>query len=104
MGAVRLGPAGEALGIAEGVETALSAMELSGITCWASLGAQRLPRLWLPEAVRTVYIFADADEPGRKAARQAAERYEREGRRVLIRRPASGFGDWNDVLQAEVCA
>lgn len=100
-GAVRLGPAEEALGIAEGVETALAAMELSGITCWASLGAQRLPRLWLPETVRTLYVFADNDEPGRKAATQAAERYEREGRRVLIRRPPTGCGDWNDVLKLE---
>jgi hypothetical protein len=103
-GAVRLAPAEEALGIAEGVETALAAMELSGIPCWASLGAQRLARVWLPEIVRTVYVFADNDEPGRKAATQAADRYATQGRRVLIRRPPAGLNDWNDALRAEVSA
>lgn len=99
-GAVRLGPASEALGIGEGVETALAAMELNGLTCWATLGAQRLPRLWLPEVVRTVHIFADADEPGQRAAAQAAARFEREGRRVVVRMPPGGAGDWNDALMA----
>ncbi len=100
-GAVRLGPASDALGIAEGVESGLAAMELSGVTCWATLGAQRLSRLWLPEVVRTVHIFADSDEPGQRAAAQAASRFEREGRRVAVRMPPEGAGDWNDALLAQ---
>jgi len=96
-GAVRLGPAGEVLGLAEGVETALSAMQLSGVTCWATLGSQRLGRVTLPPAVRAVQIFADNDKPGLDAADCAAEAYSRRGLAVTIRRPPDGFVDWNDV-------
>ena len=35
-GAVRLDPAGEILGLAEGVETGLSAMQISGVPCGAA--------------------------------------------------------------------
>jgi len=45
-GAVRLhGPRGGKLGLAEGIETALSARELFGIPCWATLGTERYGRL-----------------------------------------------------------
>ena len=37
--AIRLAPAGEALGIAEGIETALSASALFGVPCWAAVNA-----------------------------------------------------------------
>ena len=35
--AIRLAPAGDALGIAEGIETALSASALFGVPCWAAV-------------------------------------------------------------------
>jgi hypothetical protein len=50
-GAVRLGAAGRSMGIAEGVETALSAMQMAGMTVWASLGASRLHNVELPPEV-----------------------------------------------------
>ena len=40
------------MGIAEGVETALAAMQMTGMTVWASLGAARLDKIWLPPIVR----------------------------------------------------
>ncbi|WP_374470302.1 toprim domain-containing protein [Phenylobacterium sp.] len=103
-GAVRLGPAGPVLGVAEGVETALSAMELSGVTCWASLGGQRLGRIALPSAVREVHIFADADAPGRAAAEMAADRYAQQGLAVTVRWPPEPFGDWNDYHRGQAGA
>ncbi len=58
-GAVRLGPAGPALGIAEGVETGLSAVQLFDVPVWCSLSASRLDRLWLPPESLEIHIFGD---------------------------------------------
>ena len=75
VGCVRLGPAAAVMGIAEGVETALSAMQMTGMTVWASLGAPRLDKVWLPPSVETVHIFGDNDDAGRKAVERAARAY-----------------------------
>jgi putative DNA primase/helicase len=99
-GAFRGGPASEVMGIAEGVETALSAQLMSGVSVWASLGASRLHRVELPSIVREVHIFADNDEPGRAAADQTAKAHAALGRRVLLRFPPSGM-DYNDLLNAD---
>jgi putative DNA primase/helicase len=96
--AVRLGAVDDVIGIAEGVETALAAMELTGVPCWACLGAQRLSKSALPLSVREVHIFADNDEPSVLHATAAAKHYALSGRRVYLRRPRDGFNDWNDVL------
>ena len=98
-GCVRLSPiAGGTLGLAEGTETALAAMQLSGIPCWATLGGGRLASVTLPPDVAELHIFADNDEPGRQAAEKAAERHARLGRKIFIRTPAERFGDWADVV------
>jgi putative DNA primase/helicase len=62
-GAVRLGAAQEVMGLAEGTETALSAMMLTGMSVWASLGGKRLHSVELPPFVREVHIFCDNDQP-----------------------------------------
>jgi DNA primase len=51
----------------------------------------------LPTSVREVIVLADGDDPGEKAARDAALRWSREGRRVRIARPPRGM-DFNDML------
>lgn len=99
-GAVRLAPAGDVLGLAEGTETALAAMMLTGAPTWAAVGGHRLPSVTVPEAVREIHLFADNDEPGRLAARKAAERHTAAGRRVMLRYPPDSFGDWADVARA----
>ncbi len=67
-GAVRLAKAGRVLGLAEGIEDGLAAMQLCDLPCWASLGGARLARVDLPGEVREVQIFADGDDAGREAA------------------------------------
>lgn len=98
---VRLGPATETLGLAEGVETALSAAELYGATCWATCGAGRFASVSLPSTVRSVVIFADDDAKGTsvEAAQKAAVTLRAEGLGVTIRIPPQGFKDYNDVLR-----
>ncbi|MGO4757851.1 toprim domain-containing protein, partial [Streptomyces sp. 2MCAF27] len=73
-GAVRLAPAGDVLGISEGIETGLAAMILHGIPAWAALSSSRLDKLTIPVNVRRVAIFADNDVAGRQAAEKAAKR------------------------------
>jgi putative DNA primase/helicase len=98
-GAVRLGPAGPVLGIAEGVETGLSAVQLFELSVWCSLSAVRLASLWVPPEVVEIHLFADNGGPGHQAAMVAARAYQAQGRRVVVRFPPERFGDWNDVLQ-----
>jgi hypothetical protein len=93
--AVRLGPAGDVLGMAEGVETALAAQQLTGIPCWACLGSQRMARVVIPDAAREINLFGDNDEPGRLAVEQAAKVHAH--RRVVKRFPPENFGDYADL-------
>jgi hypothetical protein len=72
-GAVRFGPAGEDVGLAEGVESALSAMQLSGVSVWASLGKSRLHQVELPPEVKRVASAASV-EPQSFRRRPSARR------------------------------
>ncbi len=96
-GAVRLGSAGDALMVGEGIETCLAAMQASGRPAWAALSTSGLRALDLPHEVRDVIVLADGDDPGEAAARDCAWRWKREGRRVRIARPPHGM-DFNDLL------
>jgi putative DNA primase/helicase len=100
-GAVRLGDAKSIMGLAEGVETALAAMMLSGMPVWASLGSARLHRVELPPLVQEVHVFGDNDEAGKKAADRTAETHLGLGRTVHIHFPRQGSRDFNDALLAD---
>jgi putative DNA primase/helicase len=97
-GAVCLAPPAKIMGIAEGIETALSAQIMADIPVWASLGSSRLHRVALPDLCQEVHIFVDNDEPGRTAAKRAADIHTSLGRRVYLRYPPDQCGDWNDFL------
>jgi hypothetical protein len=97
-GAVRLGEAANGLLIAEGIESALSAMQASGRPAWAALSTSGLRRLELPEHVREVVIVPDGDPPGWDAATAAARRWDAEGWAVRIAALPDGR-DINDLLR-----
>ena len=98
-GAVQLAPPLDGkLGLAEGVETALAATELTGVPCWATLGAKRLHQIDIPAGVREVVIFADNDEAGRKAETEAKRSYCEYD--LSIWPPPEPHKDWNDYLKA----
>ena len=87
-GAVRLGKAGEKLGISEGIENGLSvAQSVPDLPVWAGLSTGGMKTLILPDIVKTVTILADADEAGEQAAQEAGDRFLREDRDVRIARP-----------------
>jgi putative DNA primase/helicase len=96
-GEVRLGTIGDRLMVAEGIETALSAMQATGQPAWAALSTSGLRTLDLPAEVRDVIVLADGDGPGEAAASDCAWRWKREGRRVRVARPSQGM-DFNDLL------
>ena len=98
-GSVRLGPAQAEIGIAEGVETGLAAMQLYGLPVWCTLGASNLANLVLPDEVLSVVVFGDNGDVGRAAAKVAAETFSLQGREVRIAFPEGGVGDFNDLLQ-----
>jgi len=100
-GTVRLAmPRGGRLGLAEGIETALAATQLSGIPCWATLGNERFGLVTIPQSVRELFLFLDADEGGDLAQERACGAYAAPGRRIVIRRPRKAGYDWADVLSA----
>ena len=97
-GAVRLAPlAGGKLIIAEGIETALSVMMAMDLPAWAVLSAVNYVGVILPPDVE-VLIAADPDDVGVGKAREAADQWCRDGRKVEIVIP-DGDGDFNDVLR-----
>jgi putative DNA primase/helicase len=96
-GAVRLTPLSEVLMVGEGIETCLAARQATGHAVWAALSTSGLPALDLPAKVRDVIVLADGDDAGEAAARTAAQRWKRDGRRVRIARPPNGI-DFNDML------
>lgn len=97
-GAVRLADVGAVLGVAEGVETGLSAMELYRVPVWCVLGSN-LARLDLPRPIRNVVIFGDRGAAGETAAAKACQIYRSQGRKVAVRFPEIG-DDFNDELRA----
>lgn len=98
-GAVRLAPATDTLGIAEGVETAISAMILLGIPVWAALGNERFPHIAIPKSVTRLALLPDNDHAGRIAVPLAIEAHAALGRRLDTIWPWHGLNDWNDVLR-----
>lgn len=99
-GAVRLAaPLGGRLGLAEGIETALSAMQIFDISCWATLGNERFGLVAIPESVRELVLFVDHDAGGALAETRARTAYALEGRRIVTQRPDRPGADWNDILR-----
>lgn len=102
-GAVRLALPGDGrLGLAEGIETALSATALFGIPCWATLGNERFGLVSIPESVRELHLFVDHDAGGVLAEKRALNAYGGIDRRIVIHKPDTPGFDWNDALMARM--
>ncbi|WP_298282805.1 toprim domain-containing protein [Novosphingobium sp.] len=102
-GAVRLAlPVQGRLGLAEGIESALSAMLLFGVPCWATLGNERFGLVAIPESVRELHLFIDSDAGGALAEKRALKAYAAPHRVIHSRAPASPGFDWNDELKSRL--
>lgn len=91
---------GGTLGIAEGIETAMSASALYGLPVWAALNTTMLQKWTPPEGCDEVAIFGDNDASfgGQAAAYGLA--YRLAGKvPVNVHIPDAVGEDWNDVWQ-----
>ena len=93
-------PASGKLGLAEGIESAMSAYALTGIPVWATLGNERFGLVSVPESVTELHLFVDHDAGGELAASRGLAAYARDGRTIHVRKPSSRDTDWNDELTA----
>lgn len=102
-GAVRLAPpANGILGLAEGVETALSVMQLFDVPCWAALGTERFRHVAIPSSVQRLILFLDNDAGGRRAERLARDTHAGASFSIEARYPQQPKEDWNDVLKRKL--
>lgn len=103
--AVRLFPVTEEMGIAEGMETALSASQIYGAPTWATLNACLMERFRAPDGVKHLTIYADNDDHGRGlgAAFTCAWKNllsNNDVENVTVMWPAK-VNDFNDLLQSD---
>jgi putative DNA primase/helicase len=98
--AIRLFPVEPHLGVAEGIETALSAAVLYALPVWATVNTALMEKWVPPPVVRRVTIFADNDlsYAGFKAAYALAFKLVGLGVDVEVRAPQQPGTDFNDVL------
>lgn len=98
--AIRLFEAGPVLGIAEGIETALSAASLFGVPTWAAVSSSMLAKWMPPDGAREIVVFGDGDPKfgGQAAAYALAHRLSLKGLQVRVEIPARAGADWNDIL------
>jgi hypothetical protein len=105
LGIVRLSPDDEVLAglhIAEGLETALSAMMKNFCPMWAMGSDGTMAKFPVLDGIEALTIFADNDsdkrDTGRKAAVKANQRWRATGREV---RPFESRepGDLNDIVR-----
>ena len=86
------------LGIAEGIETALSCYEMFDLPMWASISAGGMEKIEIPESVENVILFADNDDSytGQASAYLTAKRLKAQGFNAYVQ--IAKNGDFNDDL------
>jgi hypothetical protein len=87
------------LGLAEGIETALSVMVGGWSPLWATVDAGNMADFPVLEGIECLTLFADNDARGTglHAAEHCAERWRAAGREVGIVIPDKPGSDWNDA-------
>lgn len=102
---IRLMDAEKTLGIAEGIETALSAYDKYDVRCWSTINSGFMKRFRAPTGVTKLYIFADNDKSGtgHAAAFECARANlssKNDVSDVVVMWPDE-FGDFNDLEDKE---
>jgi putative DNA primase/helicase len=101
-GVVMLSPFTEVthgLHIAEGVESALSALAIGLQPAWAAASAGGIARFPVLPGIDAITILTDADGPGRAAAETCAARWADAGCEARIILPLRAGADFNDIVR-----
>ncbi len=93
---------GLALGLAEGIETALALALAVPVPSWAALDASNLAAFPVLAGVETLWIAADHDPAGLAAAASVRARWHAAGREVLTVRPRTAGADLADLASGEM--
>ncbi|MBX9701705.1 MAG: toprim domain-containing protein, partial [Acetobacteraceae bacterium] len=106
-GIIRLTPDEEVtagLGIAEGIETALSVMQGFGWRpVWTATSAGAIRTFPILRGIEALTVFADADGAGMEAATACCARWQGAGREARIVAPPAG-ADFNDLIRKGAAA
>lgn len=100
--AIRMFPVATTLGIAEGIETALSCKQLYNVNTWATMTSGFMKKFRVPAGVKNLIIFADRDvnsATGLAAATECAHANllaKNDLEKISIYYPDNG--DFNDML------
>jgi putative DNA primase/helicase len=98
--AIRLAPATDELGLAEGIEDAQSVIEWFGTPTWALGGVERLAFVEIPHCVRRVTVFSDRGIAAERLLEKARDHLTANGRELINRPPPGRHQDWNDAWRA----
>lgn len=90
-------PHAGAIGIAEGIETALAAWCASSLPTVAAYSAGNLAAWQWPGSVRRLVIFSDHDKAGTEATDKLQQRARAAGLHCTVMRPTTEGEDWADV-------
>ena len=99
--AIRLGPEKAVMGVAEGIETAISAAIMFDMPVWACINGTLLSKWIPPSRAEKITVFGDNDAnfTGQSKAYHLANRLEvQHKRRVTVSIPPVIGQDWNDHL------
>lgn len=88
------------LGIAEGIETALSASQIFDVPVWSCVSAGGVKTFELPTEVTHITFYSDNDEAGLTASKTAGKRLMGQGINCTLTHPLD-TKDWNDELKKE---
>jgi putative DNA primase/helicase len=86
------------LAVAEGVETAMAAMQLGFHPTWALGSCGSIARLPVIDGISQLTLLGEVDAASADAIKTCSTRWLRAGRRVRIAMPDDGCGDLNDEL------
>jgi hypothetical protein len=114
LGIIRLTPDDEVetgLHLCEGIESALSAMQMGFVPMWAAGSTATLKSFPVLDGVESFTVIADNDvedaagkEAGQQAAREACQRWANAGRRAATETSKRPGEDANDILRRRLGA